>query len=113
MPSLNTWKLRHWAKQARERKKYEVELLVQKMNDYPQRRYVIFPIRKCSIIVRSYRYGLITDSDNKILKGLLDALVNVGIIEDDKEELIGTVKYLQYIDRSNRRTEIIIETEDE
>ena len=113
IPSLNKFKGWHWSKQAKERKKYELELLVQKMNDFGQQRYVIFPIKRCSIIIKSYRHTLITDPDNRIVKGLLDALVNQGIIEDDNERLIGKLEYLQFVDRKNRRTEITIETLDE
>jgi len=108
IPSLNKYLGWHWAKQARERKKYEVELLVQKMNNFGQQRYVIFPIKRCSIIIKSYRFQLITDPDNRIVKGLLDALVNQGIIEDDNEGVVGKIEYQQFVDRSSRRTEIEI-----
>ena len=112
LPSLNEWSKWHWAKQAKERKKYEAEFLVQKMNDFGMQRYVIFPIKRCSIIVKSYRFSLITDPDNRIVKGLLDALVNQGIIEDDNDRVIGKLDYQQFVDRKNRRTEIEITVEE-
>jgi len=114
IPSLNKWAKWHWAKQRDERLKYETELLEQKMNNqgvsiHKGNLIHVFPIKNCSITVKSYRFQLITDPDNRILKGLLDALVNQGIIEDDNEHVIGIPIYKQFVDRSNRRTEIIIE----
>jgi len=68
-----------------------------------------FPLKKCTVHVISYRHSLIRDADNRILKGLLDALVNQGIIEDDNEDVIGIPIYEQHVDRSDRHTEIILE----
>ena len=82
------------------------------MNNFGQQRYVIFPIKRCSIIIKSYCFSLITDPDNRIVKGLLDALVNQGIIEDDNERVISKLDYQQFVDRKNRRTEIEITVEE-
>ena len=107
IPSLNEYLGWHWIERSRIRKVYESEILVQKANKfkYPKE----FPLKKCTIKVISYRHSLITDYDNRILKGLLDALVNQGIIEDDNEKVIGVPEYEQFVDSKNRRTEIYIE----
>ena len=108
LPSLNKWDQLHYMAKDRLKKLYGKELLVQKMNDFGMQRYVIFPIKRCSIIIKSYRFQLITDKDNQIVKGLLDAFVNQGIIEDDNERVISKLDYQQFVDRKNRRTEIEI-----
>ena len=111
IPSLNTWAKWHWSKRAGVRKVYELELLVRKNQFYYTKQHykkAAFPIKRCSIIIKSYRFQLITDPDNRIVKGLLDALVNQGIIEDDNESVIGKLEYQQFVDRKNRRTEIEI-----
>ena len=125
IPSLNLWGRWHWSKRSRVRKVYELEILAQKQeykynsghfqfsNDTILVDENVFPIKKCSIIVKSYRHSLIRDADNRILKGLLDALVNQGIIIDDNEDVIGVPEYLQFVDRGNRRTEIYITRADE
>ena len=104
IPSLNTYQKWHWAKRLVERKLYQLDILHDKLQ-YGNKH---FPLKKCSIVVKSYRHSLIRDADNKILKGLLDALVNQGIIEDDNEKVIGVPVYEQFVDRKNRRTEIYI-----
>ena len=114
IPSLNKWSKWHWAKQAKERKRYEDEFLFQK-SEYRYLGHGIhsnFPLKNVSIHVISYRFQLITDADNRILKGVLDALVNQGIIEDDNEKVIGIPTFEQHVDRKNRRTVIEIMEEE-
>ena len=119
IPSLNKWSKWHWAKQAKERKKYEGEFLFQRQNyRYESRHFQksnetiynenLFPLKNVNIHIISYRFQLITDADNRILKGVLDALVNQGIIEDDNEKVIGIPTFEQHVDRKNRRTVIEI-----
>ena len=110
IPSLNKWSKWHWAKQAKERKRYEDELFLQYFKKY-KRWDDSFPLTNVNIHIISYRFQLITDADNRILKGVLDALVNQGIIEDDNEKVIGIPTFEQHVDRRNRRTVIEI-TED-
>ena len=107
IPSLNTWSKWHWAKQAKERKRYEKWIWVEKHNRHVIRG-VKFPLKNVNIHIISYRFQLITDADNRILKGVLDALVNQGIIEDDNEKVIGIPTFEQHVDRKNRRTVIEI-----
>ena len=109
IPSLNIYRNWHWAKRKRVSDLYQLDILHDKL-EYGIKH---FPLKKCSIVVKSYRHSLIRDADNRILKGLLDALVNQDIIEDDNENVIGVPKYLQFVDRGNRRTEIYITREDE
>ena len=107
IPSLNTYQRWHWSKRKAIREIYELDIL----HDMLEYGITSFPLKKCSIVVKSYRHSLIRDADNRILKGLLDALVNQGIIEDDNEKVIGVPKYEQFVDRKNRRTEIYITDE--
>lgn len=110
LPSLNKWQNMHWGERDRMKKRFEKWIFaelwrIREVNVYVDVNTFWEPkFKKAKVIVHTYRWSLVKDEDNKIVKGLLDALVNEGVIIDDSTEVIESMEYNQSVDRKHRRT---------
>lgn len=127
LKSLNSTLGYHWKKKYDETRRI-AEHLQPQVNNYGIRD---IGFERVKIAVKCYRHSLIKDTSDNLpasLKPLLDALqppirvaptpkhidgiragYRLGVILDDSKKVIpGLIKYEQFIDRKNRRTEITI-----
>lgn len=103
--SQNTFHGAHWRLKDSDRKNWIIRLLCAIGPRYKPGTMQV----KMKIV--SYRNKLILDKANLIggAKGLVDAIVNVGLLYDDSDKY-ADITYKQYqVPRAEERTEIIIE----
>ena len=101
-PSLNQWQRMHWSKRQTAKKSYALGVLIK-----VGRHNTTVPV---SVVITRYSSGKL-DHDNLVggCKGLVDAMVHVGLAVDDSPEWI-TVEYKQEkCTRKKARTEVVID----
>lgn len=85
-PGLNQWQRMHWSKRRREKKAWESEIWAQMLDEGV--RVPEVPLCKARVFVVRWHTGQPLDRDNFIVKGILDALVGLGVLQDDKPEVV-------------------------
>jgi hypothetical protein len=110
IPSQNLTRKMHWAKRSKLRKDDEWSLTAAKL-DAQRRGQKVWPKpgEHVSVHVHSYRARLL-DNGNLIggAKGLLDALVNVGLATDDRAADMTDTYQQTKVPGAEQRTEITI-----
>ena len=98
IPSQNQTAREHWATKQRRKKRYTVQILVALMVDYgyDDRKRLMSRPKGVHLTITSKRRRRITDIANLIggAKGLIDAIVSLGLIYDDADEYV-TIEYRQ------------------
>jgi len=103
MPSLNEWKLWHWAKQQRFKSRLSdnITLLALTLN---RPRFEMARVE----VVHYFRTNRRRDTDNMAPKFLLDALHGAGVLVDDNSEVLELPEPVFKVDSTAWRTEIYV-----